>query len=35
MILRAPRINIDAWATAITVGTLIAAFVIALEWGLG
>lgn len=35
MILRAPRINSDAWATAIIVGTLIAAFAIALEWGLG
>lgn len=35
MILRAPRIDIDAWATIIQVSTFIAAFACALEWGLG
>jgi hypothetical protein len=34
MTLRAPRINSDVWATAIIVGTFIAAFAIAIEWGL-
>lgn len=34
MILRAPRIDSDAWATVIKVATFLAAIACALEWGL-